>query len=202
MNRRQFLGVVGGLGVSFSGCLSGRSLPFAGTSTPTPPEYCQESINYNLTRVNPRPADTWKVEAGPLGGFALGLSTDSVPVGGQMTARLRNITDEEQMSGTKQKYVIERQTTDGWQSIYRRPETEVWTDEAIPHAPDEGFTWELTVTQDGLTSQEAYPAYYVCDPLEPGTFRFVYWGITTTEERESNWEIEHALGDKFNVTDG
>lgn len=192
MNRRQFLGLTSCLVSTTAGCL-GSSTP---TSTTTPSSTASSSCRDDLDRLTVG----WKVREGPLDGFALDLSTDAVPRGGQLTVTLRNVTAGERTTGIKRKYDIERQTDSGWQSIFWKPKNAYWTDEAIAHSPGEGFTWSFTVTQRGFRAVEGQPAYYVCAPLEPGTYRFVYWGITPEAEHQSDAEMDYALGSTFTIT--
>lgn len=195
MNRRRFLGVIAGLGPPLAGCLGSETPASTPTDTPastptsTPTEPCQR----DLKRIEP----WWTVESGPLDGFDLSLSTESVSIGGTLTANLRNVTDEQRTSGTYTKYDIERQTAAGWESIFWKKEYEAWTSEGVFHEPDEGFNWEFTFTQDGLTETgKARPDYFVCSSLEPGTYRFVYWGVSP--EGESG--TDYALSSQFSVT--
>ena len=177
MNRRKYLTLAGGLVSPVSGCL--------GTAS--------------SCRVGRRRIDGgWTVERGPLAGFSLALSTDAVQRGGQLTARLRNVTDEEQHSGNRFEYDIQRRTDQGWDSVFHYPETSYWTDEAVVHAPGTGFTWDLTVSRDGLRRTTGQPEYIVCEPLATGPYRFVYWGLISEGESEEN---ERALGVDFRVTE-
>lgn len=138
---------------------------------------------------------------GPLGGFDLTLNRRELVRGDTLTPSLTNVTDAEQSTGNRKKYDIQFRGAEGWHSIFGTDGIAPWTDEAVGHQPGEGFTWELTVTQDGLTEAVDHgPAYYVCSPLEPGTYRFVFWGITTERERREDFETDYALGVPFTVS--
>ncbi|MFB6296752.1 MAG: hypothetical protein ABEH66_07955 [Halobacteriales archaeon] len=193
MERRRVLACVGGFGMLVSGCLGRGSEPAQSaepatrspTSTETPADPCRgdfDRIGYSGT-----------VKRGPIGVFDLSVSPESVPLGGQLTVRLENAgntprTTEAAVTGIKNKYIIERQIGDGWQSVFWEAdrETAVWNDEGIHHAPGEGFTWHLTLTRSGL--EQGF--YHVCEPLRAGTYRFVYFGMGD----------DPALGAEFTVT--
>jgi len=194
MERRRFLAYAGGVGTLGSGCLGRGSKPAQSaepatrspTSTETPADPCRGDFD--------RIGYSGRVKQGPSGVFDLSVSSDSVPLGGQLTVRLENVgntpqTTEEAVTGIKNKYIIERRTGDGWQSVFWEAdrETAVWNDEGIRHAPGEGFTWDLTVTRSGL--EQGF--YHVCEPLTAGTYRFVYFGM----------DDDRALGVEFAVTE-
>lgn len=178
MNRRKFLAVSGGLSTALAGCL--------GTAS---------SCRSGRRRID----GEWTVERGPLGGFSLTLPTGSVDRGGQLTARLRNVTDGTHYTGNRFKYDVQRQAEAGWRSLFHVPETSYWTAEAIGHEPGTGFTWDLTVTRDGLErTEEGQPEYFVCEPLETGRYRFLYWGISSAQDGGGQ---TRALGANFRVTE-
>lgn len=208
MNRRQILGTTAGVLAILSGCAESRSasqrtdsptdsptMTETPTHSPTETETSTEPCQRDLKRIT----GEWAVETGELGGFKLTVSEKSVPLGGTLTVRLTNTTDEERDSGIKAKYDIQRETATDWQSIIRY-EGGGWEDPAIGHEPGEGYRWELTLAQDGFSrlredrERELGPDYYVCDPLEPGTYRFLYFGIALRSTRKD------ALGVQFTIT--
>lgn len=158
-------------------------------------ETTQADCRDDVTRVS----EVFTVRNGQLAGFELSLSSDSVPLGGKLTAALTNISDEERMTGNKRKFDIQINTPNGWQSIFWIPETSYWTDEGVYHEPGDGFQWDLTISQDALTNTESRPQYFVCNSLDPGTHRFVYWGIPSSAEGESGSNGALALGREFVV---
>jgi hypothetical protein len=55
-----------------------------------------------------------------------------------------------------------------------------YTDLGLYVSPGGGFQW-LTVTSEGLERQNDHnPTYYVCSPLEPGEYRFAFFGLGDT----------------------
>lgn len=192
MNRRRLLDTMGAVGMSavFGGCLGGSDSEPARTidGTTAPPPSCDD----DLTRLS----DSYVVADGPLDGFELSVDTDSVSLGNQFTAHLRNVTDEERLSGNKLKYDIQRRTEEDWRTIFQRYSSSYFTDEAIAHEPGGGVTWNLTASRSGLALEDD-PFHYVCKPLASGDYRFVYWGLTPEREKENDYETDYALGARF-----
>lgn len=205
VTRREILGVTAA-GVSFTlaGCSStGRTPTIEITSTSSTPvangrASPAPSCRNGYSSLDPR----WVVEgSGPLGGFDLTLESHAIAHGDTLTATLTNVTDEQQTTGNRKKYDIQYRAESGWHTIFGTEESAVWTDEGISHPPGDGFTWQLTVTQDGLTNAiDHAPTYYVCAPLTAGDYRFVYWGITSQKEIQSGYETEYAFGAPFTVS--
>lgn len=190
MERRRFLGLAAGV-VAGPGCLgtgagSGSEATDGGPSTST----------QGCAGVEPIEA-RWTVRTGSLAGFSLTLSDAVVPRGSDLTVALTNTADERRVSGNKQKYDVQRRTDGEWRSILSKPRDVVFTDEGISHAPSTGFDWELTISPSGLVTADA--PFVVCDELDPGRYRFVYWGLTPKAERDA--ETEYALGAAFEVTE-
>lgn len=209
LSRRRALRASAGLAaVAAAGCLGARDPGSAdddggspttddqpGTaSTTEPPGSGECGDDYD-----PLPTAFDVVEYGSLAGFELSVEPESVPVGGAFEVRLRNASGEEQVSGNRRKFDVQRETGDGWETIYGAEGRVVWTDEGVPHAPGEGFTWAFAATPAGMTGENTDPPFAVCDPVEPGSYRFVYWGLTSREERESDFETEYAVGARFEV---
>lgn len=149
--------------------------------------------------------DPWYVVtgAGPLGGFRLSLGSTENTRGDTLTATVRNVTDSEQDTGNKKKYDIQYRSESGWHTILgTENEIASFTDEAVGHQPQEGFSWELPLTQDGLSNAvDHLPTFYVCHPLDPGDYRFVYWGLSSELEANTDYETDYALGVRFTLSD-
>lgn len=145
------------------------------------------------------------VKYNTLGGFDLTTTKERIAVGDQITFRLENVTDEDKVSGVKSKYTIHRKTAKGWRDIFYAPDSEGiygYHDLGMNHPPGDGFTWELTFNQSGLAHdiEGGMGSLDVCTPLQSGTYRFVYWGVSGEQEIES--EKEYALGIRFTVFEG
>lgn len=142
------------------------------------------------------------VGPGPLGGFELDLDQQSYERGEKLVAELRNVTDTERLSGAQTKYDIQFKAAHGWQTVIGVPEDGhyPWPAIGIAHQPGEGFTWQINLTQEGI-SGDSDPAesYRACGPMAPGTYRFIYWGITSEREREEDFETDYALGVPFTL---
>jgi hypothetical protein len=127
-------------------------------------------------------------------GFELSVNKETITPGGTITFRLVNSTESKQMTGVRSKYGIHRRADDGWRSIYYSPNGDgvLYYDLAIEQEPGEVFTWNLKFDAEGLsrTIDRGEGTLAVCTPIRPGTYRFVYWGLTNEEK---------ALGTKFSV---
>lgn len=191
-NRRRLLrwAAAGGLGLA-AGCLAdGSSDDTTGRDpTDTSTDAAGTASGSQSTSDTPTDGATERPPCEELphhpidvGDHALGQTADGVELttdaphagrGDPVTVRLRNRTDAEQYTGNRRKYAIQRWTGEAWRHVLRVPENFAWTDEAIEHGPGEGFTWDLELSADGLSAD----AYRVCDALDPGPYRFVYFGV-------------------------
>ncbi|WP_280537020.1 hypothetical protein [Halopenitus sp. POP-27] len=96
---------------------------------------------------------------------------------------LVNVAGRTLSTGNRHKYALEVRTTDGWmdvRGVRDDPARFEYTDEAIGHPPGEGFEWSFDLTEAGLL--EGHPLadrLTVCPDLQPGRYRFVYWGVPT-----------------------
>lgn len=132
--------------------------------------------------------------------LVLRASADSVAVGDSLSLDFRNLASVAQTTGSRDKVDVQRQTADGWRSVFGRPSGEVWTAEAITHDPGEGFDWELSVGEGGCSFAEPlHPQYRSCSPVESGQYRFVFWGII--DQTDGERETDAALTRRFRVTD-
>lgn len=178
-----------------------RTATSSGTSVPdgeaSPARSCRDGYH----SIDP----WWIVEgSGPLGGFDLTLDEDEISRDDILRARLTNVTDEERSTGTKQKFDIQYRAENGWHTIFGTvSEHAGYIDLAVLHEPGAGFEWELRFTRDGLSGTvdgHGELNHYACAPIESGTYRFVYWGITTERERRNDYETDYALGVPFTVS--
>ena len=197
MNRRDILGTIAGVGTAIAGCLGRDSSPTrseepaatsSATRAETPNDRCQHSVE-RVTHVH-------NIKEGPLGGFELTANRERAPFGSHLVFELTNVADERRMTGDGTNYIVERKTANEWESIFwhQTPGTVFWNDMGVYHEPGEGFTWDLEMTPKGLEDR----FYRVCEPLGPGEYRFVYWGIISNSEKER--DNEDALAVAFTIT--
>lgn len=195
MNRRRLLGICSASLPVIAGCTSPGSLVendnSVNTSTPSP------SCSAGKERF-----DKYSIpEAvyGELDGFSLTTSDEVVQRGDALTVTLTNQTEEERPTSVQYFYDIHIQKDEGWRSIFWKNEgaTVGVNDKAVNHNPGEGFTWELTMTQDGFAHQKEGTSLFVCSPIEPGTYRFVFLGVATYMDSD----VETVLATQFAVTD-
>jgi len=119
-----------------------------------------------------------QADTGHEGSFELRVDALEVGHGDAVTVSLENVTDEEQYTGNRHKYNLETLTEDGWQDVRVATEDRhpAYTDEAISHAPGEGFEWTFEFTEEGLVEDHFHEELLtVCPDLEPGRYRFVFW---------------------------
>lgn len=144
----------------------------------------------------------WVVEgSGPLAGFNLTTDQQTIALGDTLTVSLQNVTNTTQVTGIRQKYDVQYRDSDGWHTIFGVIDNYAWTDQGISHEPNRGFTWEFPFTRDGLSNIAGNNGYGVCAPINSGTYRFVYWGVTTDQEEKEDYETDYAIGTSFTVTD-
>jgi len=157
------------------------------------PPACDEEVHRLSSPID-------EVRYGSLGEFSLTASETTIVRGETTTVRLENTAGSEKMTGNKRKYDIQRRTADGWRSVYWVPENYEYNDIGIMHPSGTGFTWEFSFARDSLErSTQFNTPYSVCEPITPGEYRFVYWGLTSKAERESDFETEYAIGVRFTV---
>jgi len=125
----------------------------------------------------------WGAATDDDGQATFGLRTDTLAAayGDTVTVTLTNVTDATQYTGNRHKYNLEVLTEDGWQDV-RGTDGEGpvgYTDEAVGHAPGEGFEWELELTESGVLAGHVYEdSLSVCPDLPSGRYRFVFWEPT------------------------
>ena len=113
------------------------------------------------------------------GSFELTASRDTLQRGDELDITLTNTTDEGAGTGNRHKYDVQAEGPDGWYSIYGKMEGDAWTDEAVGLGPGETFEWSFTATTEGFAAEnEMNPSYVPCGDIGPGSYRFVYFGLT------------------------
>jgi hypothetical protein len=99
--------------------------------------------------------------------------------------------------GSNGKIDIQYQGTDGWHTIFGVPEDQdaVFPQVGIFLDPDETMVWEFTLSKAGLSAGTGQlPSFFhACHPIEPGQYRFVYWGVGDSHP------VNEAIGVPFSV---
>lgn len=207
MDRRRALTLIAGMGLPLTGCLEGApSDPSTGRSTTPPPTDERATTSSADPECEGAKRMDYLVDSvvyDTLAGFTLRITEDTVTKGEPIHVTLENATDSDQASGVKDKYDIQRQAGDNWHSIFwgddANSQHEGWHDVGITHPPGEGFTWELPVTRNGLGREidEGVGYLAVCNPLSPGMYRFVFWGLNSDQQQQNE---DVGLGARFRVT--
>lgn len=155
MNRRALLATAGTL-VPLAGCAS---------LIASDGDRCSPAERFSIVD---------EVETGQFGGFTLTVDPSEVIHGETIAVQMRNASEEERVTGNRQKFTIHRDNAGEWQSVYAEGEGVGWNDIGIQHDPGEGFTWNVTVSQSGFS--DAPNHLDACAAVRPGDYRFVYWG--------------------------
>lgn len=164
---------------SDSGGQSGYVRPDA-EPDPVPPLECDES--------GVRRHDQWydeeTVRWGDFevdGDVALSLRVDALEYayGETATVTLTNVSDEPVETDNRAKYNLQVYTEDGWQDVRVKDEDGhfEYTDEAVEHAPGEGFEWSVDLTEAGIVDGTYHDDARVCPDLQSGRYRFAYFGV-------------------------
>ena len=123
-------------------------------------------------------------------GLELTASTNSVTTGDEVTFSLRNVSSEEQSVGAIYKYNIQRRENDEWKPVYYTAASG-WIDILNVIAPGTGFDWPFTFDRQELERENPGNAeHHVCSPLEPGTYRFAYWGLGNNDALATTFTVE------------
>lgn len=134
-----------------------------------------------------------------LDGLVLGSNATSVQPGAEVQFTLTNESPEANESGNRSKYDVQRRSDGDWRSIFWEPADDGvgYSDELVSHSPGEGFTWEFTMDPVLLSTDVRHGDGHrkVCDPLQPGSYRFVFFGKTAYDEEGP----ETVLGTRFDV---
>jgi hypothetical protein len=140
----------------------------------------------------------WDVSGeNPIAGFELVLNSRDIGIGDTLEVTLRNVSDEEKGTGVKSKYDIQYRADTGWHSIFGTDGPAPWPAVLLNHEPGDGFQWTRSFTEDGLSDGNDGGMYFVCNQLDPGLYRFVYWNIVVEDESG-----EVATGAPFYVSEG
>lgn len=110
--------------------------------------------------------------------LALRIGATEYEYGDTARIRLTNVADRTVNTGNSDKYNLQTYTESGWRDVRVGDEDRFfdYTDEAIGHYPGEGFEWSIELTESAVAAAAAHDHVEVCPDLEPGRYRFVYWG--------------------------
>jgi len=213
LSRRKLLSLSAiGLSIALAGCnQSSASQDTTATDTTTSPQQTPATTQSRDGSAGPAPSCTgeyssftprWVVEgSGPLAGFNLTTDQQTIALGDTLTVSLRNVTGNTQTTGNRRKYDVQYRNSNGWHTIFGKKDNYFWNDIGIEHQPSQGFTWQFPFSRDGLSNIAENNGYGVCAPINTGTYRFVYWGITTEQEEKEDYETDYAIATSFTVTD-
>lgn len=188
MNRRTYLALVGTTG-ALTGCSAVLGSDEGGTVTPSPTESrCGAN---DLRWLDLDYGGHFDLEYESVRGFELTVEPERVEHGSDFTVRLRNTTDEPRSTGNRHSISIETERDGDWQPVYQIPEDFGWSTELVEHQAGEGFEWNLRASRPGLERDD----YYVCHRIEPGTYRFVFFGLGS-----EGGDSEPVLAVRFEIT--
>ncbi len=122
---------------------------------------------------------------GRVGGFTLSVSPSSVARGEELTAVLENVSNTGQETGGYRKFAVQERTEFDWNHILTIT-NRGFPSIAFGHQPGSGFRWQFTVSRRGFS----VGPFSVCQPLEPGQYRFVYWGLSGKNAIADRFQIE------------
>lgn len=127
--------------------------------------------------------------------FELSVATERVSYGDRLTVTLENTTEKEESTGNRSKLDIQVKSEGEWESVLYAEGTPIWNDLGIPHAPGEGFEWNIELGPGVKFAKETNPPLQACDDVVPGTYRFVYWGVSRDvgQNREASLVAQFRL---------
>lgn len=136
------------------------------------------------------PADVERLDAGITdgslpsqdAGFAIDADRHSVSRGDELTVTLANTAEASWGTGTERRFVLQRHVDGEWTTVLgARDGRAGWNATLVMHEPGDGYTWTLTLDEDGFTEW----GYEPCGSLPPDEYRFVYHGLAETGTFES-----------------
>lgn len=174
-----------------------RTTPPSGSATETPPTPSGGSPTRTIERCGELYEASVPVTVTTSEIFELSTTTEVVPYGGQLTVTLENTTETDQLSGTKSRCDIQKREKGSWDSVLYTDEYPVWRDIPVRHAPGEGFEWNVDIGPGIDFADRIDPSFQECERIEPGTYRFVYWGITR-QPQGTNYAlaVQFRLGER------
>jgi hypothetical protein len=130
-------------------------------------------------------------------GGPLQLSSDprEAAKGEQITFALENIGETQVNTGKKTLFAIEKRA-DGWKPIYWVENGYGWFMTAPRHDPGPIYRWTFIASQSGFEAPDQ--PYHICTDVEPGTYRFVYFGMGP-ENPEADQAEPEAIATRFQI---
>ena len=152
--------------LSLAGCLGTGSLPASGVDDRGP----TDSTRCTGNGTTPEIAPTGSLPASA-SGFELTASDSTVERGARITFELTNVATEQQSTGTRHRYALQRRAGGGWTTVTQfSGDRSGFNATAVFHDPGRGFEWTVQASAAGFSTDK----FVVCDRLPPGEYRFVY----------------------------
>ena len=180
VNRRVVLNGIGAAGTLLTpGCLAGGSE--GGTISPRDePENIPDGSRCDDEEFERHPTvyDEDDVHWGDLENFSLRADGVSFEYGERVSISLTYTGSETGTTGNKHTYNVELYTGTGWQEVRGTSGEAIgYSDEAVTHDPGDGFTWEIELTEEGISEASIHGGKLrVCPRLTSGRYRFVHPG--------------------------
>lgn len=97
--------------------------------------------------------------------------------GDAFRVELTNVSRRPVGIGNEGKYNLEVDTEAGWTDVRGAADGRfAYTDELIPVRPGAVVEWSFELSEAGLVANHSSGDLRVCPALEPGRYRFVFWG--------------------------
>lgn len=182
VGRRRFLATVSAGVVGSSGCASDGGDGNEGVVRPSgepavlpPPLECDDDSFDRLDQ--PFTEDDFAWGDHPAEPVRIRVPRTSYVLGEAVTVSLTNAGQTTVETGHCSSYSVQLHTEAGWQDVRgaRTDVTIAYPDVLVRHDPGDGFEWNLTLTDPGVVG--AFEGMRVCPALQPGRYRFVYWGL-------------------------
>lgn len=181
MKRRECLTSIGGCAAAvLSGCsnalVSNRGLSTNASSddrgTAGEPSSSHECRYHDWPRLS---IEGNVVSHGEIPDVSLSSNEREYKRGDQIVFQLVNTSTEDVVVGDKDSFDIQRKEGTDWVSIYRGYGG-VQTFTGSSYSPGEIFDWSFSLTAASLSRREEN-TFAVCEPLQTGKYRFVFFGI-------------------------
>lgn len=112
--------------------------------------------------------------------FSLRVGEMEYVRGDTVEVSLTNVADREVHAGGKPAYNLQIFTTDGWREVRGGEGPFEYADEEVVLYPGDGYEWSFEFTESGVV-EDSPQDLRVCPGLEPGRYRFAFWGLPDAE---------------------